>query len=194
MSNCVLCYSGDSCTTCANGYSKSLSVVNGNIVIACNAVPTGTSSKLSLRSYVVGNSVIYQGVAMSLMPTQILADGCTICDSLLLVNIVSSYSSATASVSYVANSQYWFLITFDFTGAAFIPTFQFTVQINPTYATYFTSADMVQKLVSAISPQTTYQTTGQIALLRPTFTASAGATSQTTPASSNNQILAKAFA
>jgi hypothetical protein len=115
-------------------------------------IPTGTSSRLSLRSYVVGNSVVYQGVAMSLMPSQILADNCAICDTLLRVNIVSSFSSASATVSYITNSQYWFLITFDFTGAAFIPTFQFTVQINPIHANYFSSADMAQRLVSAISP------------------------------------------
>jgi hypothetical protein len=153
IANCALCYSGDSCTTCVSGYGTSLTVVNGIIVIACTPVPTGTSSKLSLRSNVVGNGVVYQGVAMSLMPTQILADGCTICDQLLLVKIVSSFPSATASVSFVTNSQYWFLITFDFTGADFIPTFQFTVQINPIYATYFTSADMAQKLVSSIDTQ-----------------------------------------
>jgi len=152
IANCVLCFSGDSCTTCASGYNTSLSVVNGNIVIACTLIPTGTSSRLSLRSYVVGNSVVYQGVAMSLMPSQILADNCAICDTLLRVNIVSSFSSASATVSYITNSQYWFLITFDFTGAAFIPTFQFTVQINPIHANYFSSADMAQRLVSAISP------------------------------------------
>jgi hypothetical protein len=94
---------------------------------------------------------------MSLMPTAILAGGCVICDSLLLVNMVSTFTAATSSVQYVANSQYWFLVTFDFTGASFIPTFQFTVQINPIYASYFTSADMAQKLVSALSPQTTYK-------------------------------------
>lgn len=153
MANCDLCYSADSCTTCAAGYGKSLAVVGSNIVMTCTAVPSGTSSKLSLRSYVVGNGVVYQGIAMSLMPTDILANNCNICDQLLTVNIVSTYSSATASVSYVLNSQYWFLITFDFSGAAFIPSFQFTVQINPIYATYFSSADMAQKLFSAISPQ-----------------------------------------
>lgn len=80
MANCILCFSIDSCTTCATGFNRSLSVVSGNIVMACTAVPVGTTSTLSLRSYVVGNGVVFQGVAMSLMPTGILAGGCSICD------------------------------------------------------------------------------------------------------------------
>jgi hypothetical protein len=168
MANCALCYSADICATCASGYSSSLTVVGSNIVMSCQLVPTGSSSKLSLRSYVVGNSVVYQGVALSLMPTDILANGCSICDSLLLVNIVSTYSAATASVSYITNSQYWFLITFDFSGAAFIPTFQFTVQIDPLYASSFTSADMAQKLSSTINPQAATTSTATSTLATPT--------------------------
>jgi hypothetical protein len=37
-----------------------------------------------------------------------------------------------------------------------IPTFEFTVQINPIHATYFTAADMKQKLYMALSPNTLY--------------------------------------
>ncbi len=80
MANCVLCYSADSCTTCASGYGKSVSIVNGNIGIICTQVPSGTSSTLSLKGYVAGNKVIYQGVVMDLMPTKILSNGCSICD------------------------------------------------------------------------------------------------------------------
>lgn len=208
IENCALCFSGDSCTTCASGFGTSLSVVNGNIVIACTAIPTGTSSRLSLRSHVIGNGVVYQGVAMSLMPTQILADGCAICDNLLLVKIVSSFASATASVSYVTDSQYWFLITFDFTGAAFIPTFQFTVQINPIHANYFTAADMAQKLVSAINAQSQLASpsagaSGGMAVAAPRGPAGgfgsavspspSGGTSTPVPATKNNKILASVF-
>lgn len=202
IANCVLCYSGDSCTTCASGFGTSLTVVNGNIVVACTPVPTGTSSRLTLRSNVVGNEVVYQGVAMSLMPTQILADGCTICDELLLVKVVSSYASATASVSFVTNSQYWFLITFDFTGAPFIPNFQFTVQINPIHANYFTAPDMAQKLVGAVDAQGTTPfapiappSGGGIAVGNPRSGGSFGSsgTTPTVPAKNDKKILASVF-
>ncbi len=98
MANCTLCYSAGICATCSAGYNQSLSVVDGNIVMTCNPVPTGTSSTIKLRSYVAGNGVVYQGVAMSLMPTAILANGCDICNDLLLVNLVSSFPSATAKL------------------------------------------------------------------------------------------------
>jgi hypothetical protein len=38
-----------------------------------------------------------------------------------------------------------------------IPTFEFTVQINPIHADYFSSADMKQRLYMALSPNTIYQ-------------------------------------
>jgi hypothetical protein len=183
MSNCIQCNSASICSTCATGYNQSLTVSNGNILMSCNPIPSGTSSTLSLRSYVVGNSVVYQGVAMSLMPTAILTDGCSICNDLLLVNTVSAFTSATTTVEYVANSQYWFLISFSFAGAAFIPTFQFTVQINPIYASYFSAADVAQKLTSSISPQTLYMATA------PTFGLSISpSSSPSTPTASSTQF------
>lgn len=156
MANCALCYSASSCTTCSTGYNQSLAVVNGNVVMTCNPVPRGTSSTIRLRSYVVGNNVVYQGVAMSLMPTAILANGCDICSDLLLVNVASGFADPAITVEFVTNSQYWFLITFDFAGSSFIPSFQFVIQINPIYANYFSAIDMTQKLTSALSPQTLF--------------------------------------
>ncbi len=93
---------------------------------------------------------------MSLMPTQILADGCAICNELLLVKFTSSSISDTIYAEFVQDSQYWFVINFDFSSLSMIPTFEFTVQINPIHATYFTAADMKQKLYMALSPNTLY--------------------------------------
>jgi hypothetical protein len=92
---------------------------------------------------------------MSLMPTAILADSCTICNNLLSVQVASTYATITATTEYVANSQYWFVITFNFGATAFIPDFQFIIQINPTYASYFSSADMAQKLTGIYSQTST---------------------------------------
>lgn len=49
------------------------------------------------------------------------------------------------------------MITFDFSSLSMIPTFEFTVQINPIHAKYFTPVDMAQKLYMALSPNTLYQ-------------------------------------
>ena len=56
----------------------------------------------------------------------------------------------------MTNSQYWFVITFDFGTAAFIPDFQFTVRINPIHALYFTSSDMSQ-MVNRVYTQSMLQ-------------------------------------
>lgn len=98
MANCNVCTSSTSCTTCASGYTISLTISGGNVVTSCAQIPTGTSSTLTLRSYVVGNGVVYQGVALSTMPADILSAGCTVCSNLLTVNIASSFVSATSSV------------------------------------------------------------------------------------------------
>jgi hypothetical protein len=121
----------------------------------CKAPLTGVNSVISLKGNVIGNGIVYQGVAMNLMPTAILANNCDICSDLFLVNVVSTYAGVTTYVEYVLNSQYWFVLTFDFTGAAFIPSFQFTVQINPIHANFFNSADMAQKLSGVINPTST---------------------------------------
>ena len=93
---------------------------------------------------------------MSLMPTQILADGCAICNELLLVKFTSSSISDTIYAEFVQDSQYWFVINFDFSSLSMIPTFEFTVQINPIHATYFTDADMKQKLYMDLSQNKVY--------------------------------------
>jgi hypothetical protein len=151
MSNCVLCSSGSSCNTCASGYQTSLAISGNTVTMTCQLIPTGTSSTLTLRGQVTGNGVVYQGVGLSLMPTSILSNNCNICNSLLTVQVVSSFATITTTTEYVANSQYWFVISFNFGAIAFIPNFQFTVQLNPVYAASFSSTDMAQKLAGSYS-------------------------------------------
>lgn len=88
---------------------------------------------------------------MSLMPTGILATGCGICDNLFQIDINSQFSGITATQTFIKNSLYWFVITFNFPTATFVPTFEFTVRINPIHATYFTAQDMAQVLQGAFS-------------------------------------------
>lgn len=151
MNRCISCTSATSCTACSTGYSPSLEISGSTVVVSCQIIPTGTSSILTQRGQVTGNGFVYQGVGLSLMPIAILADGCKICDNLLKVQALSSFATITATTEYVANSQYWFVVSFSFGSASFIPTFQFTIQIDPQYASYFSSADMAQKIIGSYS-------------------------------------------
>ncbi len=80
------------CTSCASGRTLS----NGYCTII-SPVPAGVTSAISLRGYVLGNNVIYQGVAMNLLPTAILSAGCTICNNLFTVSVTSTFASITTT-------------------------------------------------------------------------------------------------
>jgi len=162
MAFCDLCYSSSSCATCSQGYSTNLVAIGSTITMSCILTPTGTSSTLTLNGKTIGNNVVYQGVSLKVVPTSLLASNCAACNDLLLVQIVSAYSSVTSSVTYVKNSLYWFLITFNFGSVAFVPSFQFTVQINPAYASSFSAADMAQQLTGTISATNPYGYSSQI--------------------------------
>jgi hypothetical protein len=100
---------------------------------------------------VLANQVIYQGVAMSLMPSAILANGCSICNDLFQINVNSQFTAITVTQEYITNTQYWFVVTFAFPSASFVPNFEYTIRINPTHANFFTSADMAQILRGAFN-------------------------------------------
>ena len=80
-----------------------------------------------------------------------------------MVKFTSSSISDTIYAEFVTDSQYWFVINFDFSSLSMIPTFEFTVQINPIHARYFTPVDMKQKLYMALSPNTIYQSSTAMA-------------------------------
>merc|ERR1719197_524772 len=89
---------------------------------------------------------------MSAMPSAILANGCNICSNLFTININSRYTDITTTIRYVPNSQYWFAITFEYPKANVpVPTFEYTVRINPIHANFFTSQDMAQVLRGAFN-------------------------------------------
>ena len=55
-------------------------------------------------------------------------------------------------MSYIPKSTYQFFIEFDFHGTFSIPVFTFSVQINPDYASYFSSEDLAQLKVLRVDP------------------------------------------
>lgn len=146
-STCATCSGAGStsCTSCSSGST----LVNG----ACrpNTPPSNINSKISLRGHVLGSQVIYQGVSMNLMPTAILSGGCTICNNLFTVTVNSKFATITVSQQYLANTQYYFMFSFAFPDASTIPSFEFTIKINPTHANFFTSPDMAQLLTGSFT-------------------------------------------
>jgi len=98
--NCIDCSGSNSCSTCANGFSLSLTLSEGTIVVTCTILvpPASGLSKLSLRGSSVGNGVLYQGVGISQLPTTIISSGCSICDSLLQVIVTPSIPNLTINI------------------------------------------------------------------------------------------------
>jgi hypothetical protein len=88
---------------------------------------------------------------MALMPSAILATGCSICNSLFLINVNTKYASIITDQTYVNSTQFWFIVVFNFSGSSFVPDFQFTIQINPNYASFFSAQDNAQVLNGAFS-------------------------------------------
>ena len=151
---CLLCDS--SCATCSGpGNALCTSCSTGttlqNGVCRSNSNSSSIISKISTKGFVLGNQVIYQGVAMNLMPTVILSTGCAICNNLFLITTNSKFSTISYTQQFLNNSQYWFIISFSFPDANSIPTFEFTIRINPIHANFFTLGDMAQLLTGSFS-------------------------------------------
>lgn len=151
IANCALCYGPTTCTTCATGFTPNSVNNAGTMITSCSPNPTGTTSTITLRGNVLANNIIYQGVAMSLMPTSIIAAGCSICNSMFTIDVNSQFTGITTTQTFITNTQYWFVITFNFPTATFVPTFEFTIKINPIHATYFTAQDMAQVLTGSFN-------------------------------------------
>ena len=89
------------------------------------------------------------------MPTPVLTAGCAACNNLFKVDVNSLFVGITVTQQFITDSQYWFIISFSFpTSGTVIPTFEFTVKIDPahTYAQHFTSQDLAQQLNGSFSP------------------------------------------
>jgi len=89
---------------------------------------------------------------MSSVPLQFLMENCVSCADLLRVQVIANGVTISRTVSYVKNSQYWFIIEFNYADLGIVPVFQYTVQINPIYANYFRLQDLLQKLSQTIDP------------------------------------------
>ncbi len=197
LANCATCNTATTCTVCATGYTANTANNAGTVVTSCSQNPSGATSKITLRESVLSNNVIYQGVSMDLMPTGIIATSCSVCNTMFQIDINSQFSGITTTQTFITNTQYWFVITFNFPTATFVPTFEFTVRINPTLASYFTSLDMAQVLRGSFNQNSFPASTPTISAaslpVAPTTTLSRattlGANLRTTPTSALSPTL-----
>jgi len=72
---------------------------------------------------VIAKEVVYQGVKLSRIPFSLLAVNCANCSDILLVTAITEGITIKTAIQYVLNSQYWFIITFDFGPIDIIPIF-----------------------------------------------------------------------
>ena len=196
--NCASCNSQTTCLACKTGFSLRTSTVSGQVIIDCASTVVSNVLAITLRSNVIGNGVVYQGVSLNFIPSGILISNCAICDDLLLVEIVSSVTNIQSKIEYVKNSQYNFIISFNLGAVAFIPGFQFRIRIKNTYTGYFTTADMSLSVQSSITSNQPLSFSSLSIAPNPTSTIfTSGATIIQTAAlplaQSNPELLAKLF-
>lgn len=113
-----------------------------------NVLPTGT--KIITNGHVVLQGKVLQGMSMTYLPANLLANGCPQCNNILNVSVISTPIIPIVSVSYIQATQFKFVITFDFNNILGIFVFNFTVRINSNLASFFTQADMDQVQVVRI--------------------------------------------
>jgi len=154
LTNCAVCHTTTSCTSCDPGFTRKSTNSGGTTITTCEAPSPTASHVLTLRSHVLGALVIYQGVALSALPQAIVTDSCSSCDTLFEVNTNSLFTTVTVTQQFVPNSQYWFILTFTYSSSTPVPTFEYSIKINPThvYAQHFTSQDLAQSLTGAFTP------------------------------------------
>jgi hypothetical protein len=83
-------------------------------------------------------------MSLSYLPASLTANNCPQCNNILNVSVLSTPIIPIVSVLYVRITQFKFVITFDFGNILGAFVFNFTVRINPTFASSFTQTDMNQ--------------------------------------------------
>jgi hypothetical protein len=85
---------------------------------------------------------------LSTLPTYFLSNNCRDCGDIFSVIIIPNNLGITATIEYIDYSQYWFVIKFRYAGI--MPSFQYKIQINPKYSSYFTAKDMTQGFANSV--------------------------------------------
>ena len=177
--NCILCYTGTSCAACDTGYTSKTLGIGSAAVTTCELPSSSATHVLTLRGNVLGNGIIYQGVALNLMPSAILGAGCSICNNLLKIEVNSLFSAITVTQQYITGSVYWFAISFAYS-SSFVPTFQYTIRIDPIHAAFFTSHDLAQVLQGSFS-SSSFSTAAAVAVPTSSTTTSSARSSSSNP-------------
>lgn len=95
---------------------------------------------------------VQAGYRLNYIPSELLKDGCPLCNNILQVKQISGDSYASITENYVPQTQYSINVVYDFGGIEPIPNFNVTVQINPALANYFKGVDISQIVTEEIDP------------------------------------------
>jgi hypothetical protein len=103
---------------------------------------TSNSNNIQVKEQAKTNNYIFQNVILNNIPSALTVNNCTLCNSILLVKVVSNITPIpNFEVNYINNTNpFQFIIVFIFSTA---PTnFSFTLQINPIYAMFYTQSEI----------------------------------------------------
>ena len=99
----------------------------------------------------MGDKVV-QMVRASYLPTCISKDECAECFKVLKVNVINANVPITVKVSYVAFSQYQFLIEYDFQGLFVTSAFRTIIKLNPEFLGCIAAEDYDRQIDMVIDP------------------------------------------
>ena len=103
---------------------------------------------MALTGLTVANGGFLQGATLSTLPSYFLSNNCKDCGDIFSVIIIPNNLGITSTIEYIDYSQYWFVIKFKYAGI--MPSFQYKIQINPKYSSYFTAKDMRQGFANSV--------------------------------------------
>jgi hypothetical protein len=108
-------------------------------------VAAGPSSLISVLQRVGIVNAVYQNVLLGSLPTALTANGCPNCKHLLNTTLIFAPINTTIESTYILGTQYQYVVTAITPNPLSTGTLIFTLQINSTYASFFSPADMAQK-------------------------------------------------
>lgn len=136
--------SGDGCSnTCSIEPGWTCSGGSGNSKDVC--VSAGPSALITVLQRVGIVNAVYQNVLLESLPTKLTADDCPNCKYLLNATLVSAPANTAIESKYIPRSQYQYVVTAITPNSLSTGTLIFTLQLNSTYASDFSPADMAQK-------------------------------------------------
>lgn len=114
-----------------------------------NAV-SGAVTRIQAKQNVLFVNAVYQNILVSDLPSALASDGCPACPHLLRVAASSGPADLQVAVNYIPNTTHNFVVTLICPSG--LAPISLEVSLNPVLASFFTAADMSQKIPISINP------------------------------------------